>query len=147
MLEMILLTVGFTAIIFVAYKYGKRDGIEEKRAEHVGNIEFFEKEKPKTIKYKDHALQQTSELLFLLTDFMHDAHVFEVFTHEEINELFVNARMVTRYNELSTIEDVIKLIERLRQHELTRLYPGYYESLSKTNSALFLSDQEAEDKA
>lgn len=133
MLETSLLFAGFTAIGLIVYKYGKNVGVAAKTVSCVDRIEHIQECNIKTIEEKDNMAKQTSELLFLLTDLMHDSHVFEVFSHEEINELFVRARMVTRYNELSTIEDVTKLIKQLQQNELTQLYPGYYESLSKTS--------------
>lgn len=130
MLEAILLFVGVTIISFLAYKYGKRAGISSKAVDCADYVKWLQENHAEIISHKDNTAKQTGELLFLLTEFMHDPRVFEVFSHEDINELFIRARMVTRYNGRSTIEDVTKFIERLHQNELSKLYPGFYASLN-----------------
>ena len=69
--------------------------------------EFLEKENYSFIK---------GNILFLLSDLMHDGNVFERFTHDEINDIFLKARKLTSgyagqdapLNELIAFEDFLK---------------------------------------
>jgi len=65
------------------------------------------------------------DLLYHLTDLMHDSKVFEKFTAEELSEIFTSARMLTRYHSNTTsTNDIISFILKLREDIFPKLYPS-----------------------
>lgn len=133
MLLTTLFIIEFMVAGVLAFAYGRKQEAKRLKDYWDNKIYLIEAEVSHK-KYNLYEKQQVDELLFLLTDFMHDQRVFEVFSKQEISDLFVDARMVTRYNRQHTLEDVEKFIKRLQENELSKLYPGYYQSLRDQNT-------------
>lgn len=130
MLLTALFIIEFMVAGVIAYKYGRKQEAAAQKDywdRKVHNLESLLESETYKNKYNHYEFLQVNELLLLLTDFMHAKKVFERFTNEEINNLFTDARMVTRYNRNHTIEDIENFIERLEHNEMSKLYPGFPE--------------------
>lgn len=106
--------IEFIVVGVIAYKYGRKKGEVVAKEDCIRMMKSIQEDNTKAQKHTDNELKQVGELLFLLTDLMHDHSVFDIFSNSELNELFCDARMVTRYNDCATIKDVEKFICRLR---------------------------------
>lgn len=84
--------------------------------------------------YHSGRIEQLEELVFNLTDLMHDPKVFDVFTKDELCSIYRDARMVSRYvtDPKPSIRDIEAMNKKLKATVLSRLHPKNSNSESQS---------------
>ncbi|RBQ27624.1 hypothetical protein [Arcobacter sp. CECT 9188] len=143
MIDYIETILGFIILItiWVAYNYSKSKYEEEKKEDlHYENI--AKKTTNEILYYYKERISELEQVLFLVTDILHDEQKRKLFTEDEISYILTNARLFTRYRRINieALEDnptFIKrdkeFIEYLKNYVWTKVYGKKYEEEKKDN--------------
>ncbi len=102
--------------IWVSYNYSKLKYEEEKKEDlHYKNIK--EKTTNAINDYYKKRISELEQVLFLITDILHDEYKRSLFTQDELSYILTNARLFTRYGrvDINALQDNLTFIERDKQ--------------------------------